>query len=204
VKIRGEFPGIPTVDFLLGLVVVFVVLFQLSLVVANEDAAKAKQEHLKSASLYLIKMSWPGESDDDVDLYVSDPAHHLVFFKTRQAGLLSLDRDDTGRGSNTVILPDGRKVNSAWNEERVTIRGIIEGEYVVNIHMYRKSSSAPTKVEVSLHKTDTSDDIMVHQKVVTLSAEREEETAFRFTLTKDGNVIDINELPKSFVGHTDF
>ncbi len=203
-KIRGEFPGIPTVDFLLGLVVVFVVLFQLSLVVANDDAAKAKQEHLKNASLYLIKMSWPEDSDDDADLYVGDPAHHLVFFKTMQSGLLSLDRDDTGRGSNTFSLPDGRKVTSAWNEERVTIRGIIEGEYIVNVHMYRKSSSAPTKVEVSLYKTDSSADIMVHQKVVTLSAERQEETAFRFTLTKDGNVLDINELPKSFVGHTDF
>jgi hypothetical protein len=204
VKIRGEFPGIPTVDFLLGLVVVFVVLFQLSLVVANDDAAKAKEEHLRNASLYLIKMSWPGDSDDDVDLYVFDPAHHLIFFKTMQSGLMSLDRDDTGRGSNTVILPDGRKVISAWNEERATIRGIIEGEYIVNTHMYRKSSSAPTKVEVSLYKTDSSEDIMVHQKVVTLSAERQEGTAFRFTLTKDGNVVDINELPKSFVGHTNF
>jgi hypothetical protein len=204
VKIRGEFPGIPTVDFLLGLVVVFVVLFQLSLVVANDDAAKAKQEHLKNASLYLIKMSWPGDSDDDVDLYVCDPSHHLVFFKTLQSGLLSLDRDDTGRGSNTVSLPDGRQVISAWNEERVTVRGIIEGEYIVNVHMYRKSCSTPTKVEVSLYKTDSSEDIMVHQKVVTLSAERQEETAFRFTLTKDGNIVDINELPKSFVGHTNF
>ncbi|HZC37002.1 MAG TPA: hypothetical protein VE242_15360 [Chthoniobacterales bacterium] len=202
-KSRGEFPGIPTVDFLLGLVVVFVVLFQLSLVVANDEAAKAKEDHLKNASLYLIKMSWPGESDDDVDLYVSDPAHHLVFFKAMQSGLMSLDRDDTGRGSNTVILPDGRKVMSAWNEERVTIRGIVEGEYIVNVHMYRKSSNPPTKVEVSLYKTDSSEDIMVHQKVVTLSAERQEETAFRFTLTKDGNVVDINELPKSFVGHND-
>jgi hypothetical protein len=202
-KIRGEFPGIPTVDFLLGLVVVFVVLFQLSLVVANDEAAKAKEEHLKNASLYLIKMSWPGDSDDDVDLYVRDPDRHLVFFRRMQSGLLSLDRDDTGRGSNTVILPDGRKVMSAWNEERVTIRGIIEGEYIVNVHMYRKSSSPPTKVEVTLYKTDSSEDIMVHQKVVTFSAEREEETAFRFTLTKDGNVVDINELPKSFVGNSD-
>jgi len=86
VKIRGEFPGIPTVDFLLGLVVVFVVLFQLSLVVANDDAAKAKQEHLKNASLYLIKMSWPEDSDDDADLYVADPAHHLVFFQDDAVG----------------------------------------------------------------------------------------------------------------------
>jgi hypothetical protein len=45
--------------------------------------------------------------------------------------------------------------------------------------------------------------IMVHQKAVTLSAERQEETAFRFTLTRDGNVMDINELPKPFVGRTD-
>jgi hypothetical protein len=202
-KIRGEFPGIPTVDFLLGLVVVFVVLFQLSLVVANDDAAKAKEEHLKNASLYLIKMSWSGDSDDDVDLYVRDPDRHLVFFRRMQAGLLSLDRDDTGRGSNTVILPDGRKVMSAWNEERVTIRGIIEGEYIVNVHMYRKGSIPPTKVEVTLYKTDSSEDIMVHQKVVTFSAERQEETAFRFRLTKDGNVVDINELPKSFVGNSD-
>jgi hypothetical protein len=47
---------------------------------------------------------WSGESDDDVDTYVSDPLAHLVFFKRLQDGLMNLDRDDTGSSSNMIAI----------------------------------------------------------------------------------------------------
>jgi len=198
VKNRGEFPGIATVDVCINLVLVFAVLLKLSLLAINVESAESAQKRVKSNALFLIKVVWPGESDDDVDTYVSDPLAHLVFFKRLQDGLMNLDRDDTGSSSNMISLPDGRVVKSAYNEEQVEIRGIIEGEYIVNVHMYRKTSPTPTKVIVTLYKVAEGEDVQIHERVLTL-AEQQEETAFRFTLTKSGEVADINELRKSLI-----
>jgi hypothetical protein len=198
VKKRGEFPGIATVDVCINLVLVFAVLLKLSLLAINVQSAESAQKRVKSNALFLIKVVWPGESDDDVDTYVSDPVSHLVFFKRLQDGLMNLDRDDTGSSSNMVTLPDGRVVKSAYNEEQVEIRGIVEGEYIVNVHMYRKASPTPTKVIVTLYKVAEGEDVQIHEKVLTL-AEQQEKTAFRFTLTRSGEVADINELPTSLI-----
>ena len=195
-KRRGEFPGIATVDVCINLVLVFAVLLRLSVVMINSEQQK---NHVNNHAAFLVKMSWPGESNDDVDLYVADPLNEIVYFRQKQIGLMSLDRDDTGRQQNMVTLPDGRVVQSQFNEENVSIRGIIEGEYIVNVHMYRKSDTHLSKVEVALFKSTAGEDMEIHKQVVTLSAERQEETAFRFTLTKDGGVVDINRLPRRFV-----
>ena len=197
-KKRGEFPGIATVDVCINLVLVFAVLLKLSLLAINVQSAESAQKRVKSNALFLIKVVWPGESDDDVDTYVSDPVSHLVFFKRLQDGLMNLDRDDTGSSSNMITLPDGRVVKSAYNEEQVEIRGIVEGEYIVNVHMYRKASPTPTKVIVTLYKVAQGEDVQIHEKVLTL-AEQQEKTAFRFTLTRSGEVADINELPTSLI-----
>lgn len=193
---RGEFPGIATVDVCINLVLVFAVLLRLSIVMVNAEQQKNQQT---THAAFLVKMNWPSESKDDVDLYVSDPLNQIVYFRQKQVGLMSLDRDDTGREQNMVTLPDGRVVQSQFNEEQINIRGIIEGEYVVNVHMYRKSEDLPTKVEVTLFKSGSGGDMEVHKQMVTLATERQEETAFRFTLTKDGGVVDVNRLPKRFV-----
>ena len=198
-KNRGEFPGIATVDVCINLVFVFAVLLKLSLLAINVQSAESTQKRLKSNALFLIKVVWPGECDDDVDTYVSDPLSHLVFFKRLQDGLMNLDRDDTGSNNNMITLPDGRVVKSAYNEEQVEIRGIIEGEYIVNVHMYRKATPIPTKVIVTLYKVAEGEDVQIHERVLTLAQQRLEETAFRFTLTKSGEVADINELPRSLI-----
>jgi hypothetical protein len=196
VRSRGEFPGIATVDVCINLVLVFAVLLRLSIVMANADEQK---NHQTTHAAFLVKINWPSESNDDVDLYVRDPLNEIVYFRQKQVGLMSLDRDDTGREQNMVTLADGRVVQSQFNEEQVNIRGIVEGEYVVNVHMYRKNDDRPTKVEVALFKSGAGGDMEIHKQMVTLTNEREEETAFRFTLTKDGGVLDVNRLPKHFV-----
>jgi hypothetical protein len=196
VRSRGEFPGIATVDVCINLVLVFAVLLRLSIVMAN---AEQQKNHQTTHAAFLVKINWPSESEDDVDLYVSDPLNQIVYFRQKQIGLMSLDRDDTGREQNMVTQPDGRVVQSQFNEEQVNIRGIVEAEYVVNVHMYRKSDDHPTKVEVLLFKSGAGGDMEIHKQIVTLNTEREEETAFRFTLTRDGGVVDVNRLPKHFV-----
>jgi hypothetical protein len=198
-KRRGEFPGIATVDVCINLVFVFAVLLKLSLLAINVQSAESTQKRVKSSALFLIKVTWAGESADDVDTYVSDPLSHLVFFKRLQDGLMNLDRDDTGSNSNMITLPDGRVAKSAYNEEQVEVRGIVEGEYIVNLQMYRKAVRIPTKVIVTLYKVAEGEDVQVHERVLTLAEQGQEATAFRFTLTKSGEVADINELPRSLI-----
>lgn len=188
---RSDFPGVAMIDVCIGLMLCFAVLLQL-----NTAAVKVEQkEEIKNNALYKIKVEWAGDSQDDVDTYVSDPLGHLVYYRRLQDGLMALERDDTGSLSNKVTLPTGEVVQSAFNEEIVDIRGIVPGEYTVNVHMYRKSSNDPTPVVVSLYKGA----IQAHQATVVLPEKGSEVTAFRFTLTLDGNVVDINTLPKELV-----
>jgi uncharacterized protein YpmB len=93
VRSRGEFPGIATVDVCINLVLVFAVLLRLSIVMANAEQQKNQQT---THAAFLVKINWPSESMDDVDLYVSDPLNQIVYFHQKQIGLMSLDRDDTG------------------------------------------------------------------------------------------------------------
>jgi hypothetical protein len=62
----------------INLVLAFAVLLKLSLLAINVESAESAQKRVKSNGLFLIKVVWPGESDDDVDTYVSDPLSHLV------------------------------------------------------------------------------------------------------------------------------
>lgn len=199
-KNRGVFPGIATVDVCINLVFVFAILLKLSLLAINAETVQKNIEHIKNANLFVIKVDWSGDSKDDVDTYVSDSYKHLVYFRRLQDGFMTLERDDTGRDSNTVTLPDGRIVTSANNEEVIDIRGILEGEYIINTQMYHKNTKEPTQVTVALYKMADNQDVLVHQKVLTLSNTGEEQTAFRFTLTKNGEVVDVNELAVKFVG----
>ncbi|MEM7026462.1 MAG: hypothetical protein AAF637_28380, partial [Pseudomonadota bacterium] len=87
---------------LLGFVVMFVLAYLLINPIAETGAVDAKAE-------ILITLNWPDGRREDVDIYVEDPAGNLVWFRTREAGLMHLDRDDLGR-SNDVIRISGREV----------------------------------------------------------------------------------------------
>jgi hypothetical protein len=200
VRNQSSFPGIATVDFCLNLVLVFAVLAKLS-----STAVQTKQvEQKKSAptnALYMIKVEWAGDAKSDVDTYVADPDKHLVYFKRLSDGLMVLDHDDTGQLSNQVTLSNGEVVQSALNEETVELRGqVVPGEYVCNVQMYAMRDPTPVKVSISLYKTSGSDDMKVHNEIIVLSKKGQEATAFRFTLMKDGDVVDVNRLQKRFVG----
>ncbi len=86
---------------LLGFVVMFVIAFLLINPVAETGAVDNKAE-------FLITLTWPDGRREDIDLYVADPDGRLVWFRSREAGLMHLDRDDLGLG-NDVIEVAGKK-----------------------------------------------------------------------------------------------
>lgn len=166
---------------------------------ATRKAKKAKDGNIVTEGKYAVVMTWADGSSDDVDLYVRDPAGNVAFFQGRDAGLMHLEHDDTGANSDT-ILSQGATFAVEKNEERTIIRGIIPGEYVVNVHMYRKGDLKPMPVKVRLLRL-TGQDADLAQANRVLKFDGDEQTAFRFTLAADGSISGINELQRAIVGN---
>ena len=78
-----------------------------------------------------------------------------------------------------------------FNYENSFSRGIVEGEYTVNLHLYRDMSGMlPIKVIVviSVKATDDSATKQILTRTVELTAIGQEITVFRFELNKDGKL----------------
>lgn len=174
-----------------------------ALLVASNAIEKAKRKQLEDANIrtegiYAIVAEWPDASGDDVDMYVRDPAGNIVFFSARDLGMMHLEHDDQGTVSDEALTAAGQ-VKVEKNEERVIIRGIIAGEYTVNVHMYHKRDTTPTPVKVRLVRLKGGDSEV---KAVTLTLAKDhvpDQTAFRFTLGVDGTVSDINRMQRSLM-----
>lgn len=146
---------------------------------------------------YIVTIGWKDWSPDDIDVWVESPRGGLVWFRNPEAGLLHLDRDDRGLLNDTLEI-NGETIVNPLNQEVITIRGIVTGEYVVNLHYYATESGEPVEVTVKVEKINPSLEI-VYYGSVTLDHVGSEETAVRFKITPDGTVKGINKLPKKLV-----
>jgi hypothetical protein len=191
VRARPGVPGLAFVDFLANLLLVFTVLFILSFVLIQPRAAPPA---LRTAGLYAVQIAWRGDVDDDVDMYVRDPQQNVVYFGNPNAGLLHLEHDDLGYPS--AASATGRFVKPRTNEERVVLRGVEPGEFIVNVHLYREGGTQPVRVRASLWKLIGSDK-PVATAVTVLRYAGEEKTAFRFTVTPGSAITNVNRLPMS-------
>ena len=144
----------------------------------------------------MITVTWPSDIDDDVDTYVEDPNGNLVAFNRREQGLMHLDRDDVGFSSDRLQTPFGI-VEYKQNREMVSLRGIVPGEYVVNVHMYTKRSEEEKETPVTILLEKINPYRVVTGSNVILKQKGDEKTAFRFVLNDEGEVTNINKLEKS-------
>jgi flagellar biosynthesis component FlhA len=178
-------------DMLMITALGFIVLFILAFILIKPEAKPTPEVTAE----FIIQVSWADSNPDDVDTWVADPVGHVVSFRRREDGLLHLTRDDLGLRNDVIRLNDGTVIQSLVNREIVEIRGIVAGEYVVNVHMYSKLDPLPTEVKIELIKTKSPFGTLITKNVILNP--REEKTAFRFTLTHDGKVVDINDLQKN-------
>jgi len=173
------------VDFLLAVLLMQQAI--LSLTTINQNKTPPRIETL---GIYVIKVTWDQAHTDDVDLYVRDPLGNTAFFSNTQAGLMHLERDDLGNTNDVGI--------TVINQERVVIRGTEEGEYIVNVHMYRKDGNRSVKVHVELWRLKGADKPILVKDVV-LTRRGDEVTVFRFTLDKNQKIINTNTLQRHLV-----
>lgn len=197
-KKGGSGNAVSFLDVFLNAMATFVVMTILLFMLIMVQAKNKKQEEKKAGyteGLYRITATWPDHSDDDVDLYVQDPLGNIAYFRSRDVGLMHLEHDDLGRRNDIMQSVSGEEVVLSQNIEHVIIRGTIPGEYTVTVHMYTMRSVDPIAVHIRLAKS--AGDELVKERDVTLAVRGAEATAFRFTLSDKGAVLETNELEKS-------
>ncbi|WP_218508487.1 hypothetical protein [Variovorax sp. dw_308] len=193
--VRREPEVDPFYDMLFNMLIAFVFCFIVALLAMNPKALKAGD--VRSKAEYLITVDWPDRNPNDIDTWVQDPSGNLVWFRQREAGLMYLDRDDRG-DANASTLVDGHRIVSPFREEVVTIRGIVPGEFTVNVQYYQSRDGRPVEVTVAVTRVNPRAEIVFNGKV-TLARPGDEATAARFTILADGSVANINTLPKKLV-----
>jgi hypothetical protein len=158
---------------------------------------EAKAGSVEVKAEVLITVSWPDGAEDDVDVYVKDPIGNIVWFFGKEKGLLNLERDDRG-AFHDVVLVNGVRISNPLNQETVTLRGIVAGEYVVNVFDYNGVTTGKLPVAVRVEKLNPKVSVIFYG-VHDFTRTKEEATMVRFTLDDDGSVRDINYRPESLV-----
>lgn len=185
-------------NMLLGIFFMFAISFML--IAPILDAADIK----KPKAEYLITMTWPDNNKDDVDIWIEDPVGNVLYYQNKESGIMHLDRDDLGWKKDIIVLRDGTIIRYIHNQEIVTIRGFIPGEWVVNVHMFKKwdidtdidqNVGDPTEVEVKITKLNPKAEIVFIKRII-LDTKWQEETVARFTMTANGNILLWSDLPK--------
>ena len=184
----------PFTDLLFNALLGFTFLFLVAIMFMNPDA---KSGIIDPKAEYILTITWEDNSPDDIDTWVEDPDGKVIWFRSPEADLLHLDRDDRGKLNDTITI-NGEEIASPLNQEVVTLRGVVKGEYIVNLHYYASETNKPVDVNVRLVKVNPKLEV-VYYGTVKMEKSGEEKTAFRFRISTDGKISNINFLPKSLV-----
>ncbi len=144
----------------------------------------AREDEVEPPGNVIVHIVWP-PGDTDVDLWTMGPGEIAPVGYSNKSGILwSLLRDDTGDGVDVTEL----------NFENAYTRGIVPGEYIVNVHCYRCTKfPVPVKVVISVKRESASGGnaslATIASTKVVLHAPKEAKTALRFELTADGKIV---------------
>ena len=186
----------PFTDLLFNVLLGFSLLFFISIIFMNPIAQLG---NVNFKAEYIITVTWPDNQPDDVDVWVQDPNQNLLSYRESNIGWLHLDRDDQGDLNDTVMI-NGVETVYPINQEVVTIRGIVSGEYIVNLQYYKTTTGQPVTSTIKIEKVNPSLKVVYVDKV-TLENEDDELTVVRFKLDANGEVSSISHLPKLFTNY---
>ena len=169
-------------------------LFFIALLAISQQKDKGK---IDSKAEFFISMTWPDNHPDDFDLFVQDPLGNVVWYRRRDIGFMALERDNRG-GANDFITVGGEKVLSPARQELVSIRGIVAGEYTVNVYHFTAQTRLPVPVTVTIEKLNPTVTIVAKDTLQVTDA-GVEKTAARFTLDAKGDVVSTSHVDRSIL-----
>lgn len=154
---------------------------------------------------YLITMTWDKTRDVDLDMWLRGPNDEIVMYTQKEAVNMSLDRDSRGMQTNDTVLPDGTHATSA-NEEIITLRTIIPGDYDLavsyyggsdnNGYSYQSGDSMPSvKISAQLQINKVNPKFtLVAGKTIELTKVKQSLNIWRFHIDADGKLTQL-DLP---------
>ena len=178
-------------DLILLMLTGFVTVAVLMLAHINPKAAAASAKDTAPPGNVMVEANWPPDMDSDVDLWVQAPGDVPVGYSNKGGAVFNLLRDDLGHQLDL----------SGLNYESSYSRGVVPGEYTVNLHLYRNRATNPAVPVTVIVSTKGSSDQPARQILVSkvdLGREGQERTVFRFKLTEGGSVVpgSVNSLQK--------
>ena len=185
----------PFIDLLFNLLLGYAFLFVISFLLIQPILKKAE---VHTQAEYIITVTWPLDNKDDVDTWLEDPLGNLVWFRNKEAGLAHLDRDDLGHMNDTIFLADGSVIKYPYNQELLTIRGFIGGEWTLNVHMYSKREKEPTIARVTIDKLNPKLKPILAKDIL-LEVRGDEVTVARFEMAANGDILSLNDMPKTLI-----
>jgi hypothetical protein len=130
----------------------------------------------------IVEVRWPDELDSDVDLWVEAPGDVPVGYSNKGGVIFNLLRDDLGKRADATGM----------NYEVSYSRGIMAGEYTVNLHLYRNTAGVfpiPVTVVTSVKKSAKESARQLLASHIELVREGEELTVYRFKLSEQGDLV---------------
>lgn len=185
---------VPFTDILFNALLGFAVMLFIAFALIRTEA---KTGIVDTKAEMIVTVTWPDNSEDDIDTYVQEPGGDVVWYHSMQKGLVTLDRDDRGAYLDEITV-NGQTIKVPLNQETVTVRGVIPGEYVINVYHYLNPSAVPVPVTVKVEKINPTLSV-VYYDTLTLRQVGDERTVVRFTLDAEGNVSDINTRQVSLI-----
>ena len=178
-------------DLILLMLTGFVTVAVLMLAHVKPKAQAAVTKDSEPPGNVMVEANWPPDQDADVDLWVQAPGDVPVGYSNKGGAVFNLLRDDLGQQLDL----------SGLNYESSYARGIVPGEYTVNVHLYRNRAGValvPVTVVVSTKARSADPSRQVLMTKLELDHEGQERTVFRFKLDENGQVVagSVNSLQR--------
>ena len=144
--------------------------------------AKKETEEQRVPGNVVVEAHWPSSLPVDVDLWVQAPKEYPVGYWNKGGPTFNLLRDDLGA--------QGEDNSYGWG--------------MVDAHMYgplKSGTIVPVTVVVGVKKKFDTVLQQILKTVVSLDRRNQEETAFRFRLTEEGDLVpgSVNTLKRSLI-----
>lgn len=169
-------------NILLGFVVLFVIAFLLINPITKRNDIPAKVE-------LMIVVEWEDRSLSDIDIWVQYNDVNPTGFNNRESNGINLERDDLGQQNDKIVV-DGETILVYSNREVVNIRGIMPGDYYINLHSYSFRDNKPLVVKVTVIDINP-----IYREAYTLEYEFVDKNSIHrppaFTVDPEGHIVDI-------------
>lgn len=211
-----------TIDLLFNLLLIFVCLFFLAFIQINDS--ENDDANIDNKNSIMITMRW--EANNDMDLWLMLPNGKHVGYSKRDVPPAHLDVDVVAwrrfrtqeDNYNQIYSPSGNfgehdkeheivpgEYVIRKNEEIISIRNAIAGEYVVNVHYFSDRGYKNTPIRVEVLAYDVRNRRVIYAGAKYISRQREETHYVKFTvMSTEGREYKITNVytdrPTYFVG----